>query len=354
MSIRLGLLIPSTKKVKMKLPERMLKLCEGGNIEVVELDFERPDLYEKGPFDVLLHKVNCYFNIFEPAEAGLRIQEVKEYCVAFRKMVVIDSIEECERLTDRLYQTNLMKSCEMQSNGINIFVPNIIEIERDRSAEEINGIISSNNLKFPVLAKPTISSITEYSHDMCLIFSPEYLKDLKAPCLIQEFCNHGGVVYKVYVVGESFNICEKPSIKNVDYQRKDTLYFNSRNVSKLGKSFLPELHRDDPNTHRWMSCDDNPDLLNRKVIGELCSLIRKLTNLNLFGMDILIEKETGNYALVDVNQFPGYSGINEKYFSQHLVQLVKKLVCWQVNLMEFILVYEYIRTTLQLRFLCIL
>ena len=325
MAIRIGLLIPSRKKIKMKLLKRMLSMWEDENIEIVELDFEGDDLYEKGPFDVLLHKVNSYFKEMESAEFILRMNNIKDYCFTFKEMVVIDNFDEGTKLTNRIYQTELMKSCQMQLDGIKIFVPNIIEIGIDRSVEEIHEIISSNELKFPILAKPTISSITEFSHDMTLIFTIDKLKDLRLPCLIQEFCNHGGVVYKVFVVGEKFNMCEKPSIKDMESESKDTLYFNSRNVSKLGKSFLPDLHSNNPNTRTWLSCDNDPNLLNRKVIGELCKLMRKLTNLNLFGMDILIEKETGNYALVDVNQFPGYSGINEKYFSQHLVQLVKEL-----------------------------
>merc|ERR1712142_1416721 len=109
-----------------------------------------------------------------------------------------------------------MKSCEISVDGIQIFVPKIIEISKDCSLVEIKKILSSENVKYPILVKPAVASITACSHEMRLIFTPDNLRDIRPPCLIQEFCNHGGIVYKIYVVGENFNMCERPSIKDVD------------------------------------------------------------------------------------------------------------------------------------------
>jgi len=323
-SLRLGVLIPTNKKAKIKLPERILKSCEDENIDVVDLSNEE-DLYTKGPFDVLLHKVTDYYNELSQAEAAAKIQRVKDYSSRYQKMAIIDNFDGSEKLTDRFYQTKLMKSCEMCVDGIKVFVPKVLEIPKGISVMEVNEIISSNNVKFPILVKPGVASVTEGSHDMRLVFNHENLTDLKLPCVIQEFCNHGGVVYKVYIINGDFYMCERPSIKDVDCQSRDSLYFDTRKISKLEKSFVPDLHGNDPNQRTWMTCDDKPDLLNREVVSALSELIRKSTHLNLLGIDILIESATGNYALIDVNHFPGYSGINEKHFVKSMVQLIKKL-----------------------------
>lgn len=49
---------------------------------------------------------------------------------------------------------------------------------------------------------------------MAIIFSEEDLKDVKPPCVIQSFINHNAVLYKVFVVGESYTVVERPSLKN--------------------------------------------------------------------------------------------------------------------------------------------
>ena len=61
------------------------------------------------------------------------------------------------------------------------------------------------------------------------------------------------------------------------------------------------------------------------MVREISRLVRKASNLALLGIDVLVEKATGNYALIDVNQFPGYSGIDENLKKQAFVDLIKEL-----------------------------
>lgn len=49
---------------------------------------------------------------------------------------------------------------------------------------------------------------------MAIIFSEEDLQDIKPPCVIQSFINHNAVLYKVFVVGDSYSVVERPSLKN--------------------------------------------------------------------------------------------------------------------------------------------
>lgn len=49
---------------------------------------------------------------------------------------------------------------------------------------------------------------------MAIIFSEEDLQDIKPPCVIQSFINHNAVLYKVFVVGDSYTVVERPSLKN--------------------------------------------------------------------------------------------------------------------------------------------
>lgn len=320
--VHLGILLPRNKKQKIQLPEKIERLCQEKNIKITELSIDSDNGIKEGCFDVLLHKVTDYYNEFTAEEADIRIEKFREYILNYPKMIVIDDIEGCIKMTDRKYQTQILKACKITLDGIKVFVPKIIEIPVNTGVKDAEILLTENGVKFPVIAKPITASLADGSHQMMLIFSKASMKDLPVPCLVQEFCKHGGVVYKVYVIGEHFYMCERPSIKDIDNSSKTTLIFDTRNVSKTGKAYIPDLHVADPNLREWLSCDDCPNMLNRTVINELCHIIRCETKLKLFGFDVLIEKDTGNYALIDVNHFPGYKGINEKYFAQDLVELI--------------------------------
>ncbi len=45
---------------------------------------------------------------------------------------------------------------------------------------------------------------------------------------------------------------------------------------------------------------------------------------NLLGIDIIINYESGDYGIVDINYFPGYDGA-KSHVAQDLVDLFKKL-----------------------------
>jgi len=324
MTRRLGVLIPKNKKLKINLPARILSLCNAEGIEVFDLNDEE-ELFSKGPYDALLHKATDYHNELPYATAVEKIQRIQDYCAKFPSMTLLDPLEGSIQLTDRFLQTQLMKACQINVDGIKVFLPKSMEISNSSTPEEARKMILESGMKFPMLIKPGIASVTEGSHDMRLVFSSEHVTDLNLPCVVQEFCNHAGVVYKIYIIGEKHFVLQRPSIQDVDSESRQSLYFDTRNISKLGKSFNPELHGEDPNLRKWLTCADVPDLLNQNVVSELSRVVRESTKLNLLGVDVLVESATGNYAIIDVNQFPGYSGIGEDSFQRALVDLIKIL-----------------------------
>lgn len=319
--IKLGLCIPSRKKSRIRLPERIEDLCIKANIKVIEIDINK-NLESQGPFDVLLHKIVDYFNIYSQSDAQEKINKLINYASKHKQMKVIDDFSLCLKITKRNYIVELLKSCKFTLNGIKVFTPKTLFIDSPVEPLEISEQIRNDNMKFPVLRKPSSACLDQSSHNMALIFNHEGVTDITSPCLLQEFCNHEGVYYKVFVVGSKFHICENPSIKNIDasYNNRPTMFFNARNISKIGQPFQPRLHENDPNLRKWLTCDEKPNMLDTDVIEEIIERLQDISGCSLFKFDVLIESETGNYALIDFNQFPSYEGINEKYFPEHLVE----------------------------------
>lgn len=58
----------------------------------------------------------------------------------------------------------------------------------------------------PFIVKPRVACGVAHSHSMALVLSSAGLQQLggqvPVPALVQEFVNHGGQQYKVYVMGE--------------------------------------------------------------------------------------------------------------------------------------------------------
>jgi inositol-1,3,4-trisphosphate 5/6-kinase / inositol-tetrakisphosphate 1-kinase len=60
-----------------------------------------------------------------------------------------------------------------------------------------------------------------------------------------------------------------------------------------------------------------------KRIEEITKILKKEFHLSLFGFDILIEKETNDYFIVDINYFPGYKNVEN--FDEKLLKYLKEI-----------------------------
>lgn len=325
--IRLGMMLPNAKKKKIRLPERIQDRCKEENIEIVDLGMDT-NFDDVGGFDVFLHKaVDFHSEGYKDEQTVLdKIEKFKKFLNKFPDMIIIDDILLCEKLLERNFQIELLQQCAMTVDNIEVFTPKTLEISPGTTIEEVRKAVASNSINFPILAKPVWATQKEGSHSMTMIFNEEHLNDLPIPCIMQEFHNHGSIVYKVYVIGDRFNICERPSVKDVDYSSTKTLFFDTRNVSKTGRAYLPDIHGIDPNKRKWRSCDDDPNLLNRNVVEALRRKVSDLTKMGFYGMDILVDSITGNYAFVDLNQFPGFTGIGNHHFVENLIHYIKQCV----------------------------
>ncbi|KAI8557544.1 hypothetical protein RHMOL_Rhmol04G0018800 [Rhododendron molle] len=58
----------------------------------------------------------------------------------------------------------------------------------------------------------TVADGSVKSHKMSLVFHREGLSKLKPPIVLQEFVNHGGVIFKVYVVGDYVKCVKRDSL----------------------------------------------------------------------------------------------------------------------------------------------
>ena len=85
-------------------------------------------------------------------------------------------------------------------------------------------------LGLPLILKPVVACGLPDSHSMALAVTPAgllwALGKVPMPAIAQEFVNHSGRVFKVYVMGERVFHTVRPSIPNLDDE--------SCNLNRLG------------------------------------------------------------------------------------------------------------------------
>uniref|UniRef100_A0A2K5TLZ1 Inositol-tetrakisphosphate 1-kinase n=1 Tax=Macaca fascicularis TaxID=9541 RepID=A0A2K5TLZ1_MACFA len=314
-------------------------------IEVVQLNLSRP-IEEQGPLDVIIHKLTDVIleadqNDSQSLELVHRFQE---YIDAHPETIVLDPLPAIRTLLDRSKSYELIRKIEAYMEDDRICSPPFMELT-SLCGDDTMRLLEKNGLAFPFICKTRVAHGTN-SHEMAIVFNQEGLNAIQPPCVVQNFINHNAVLYKVFVVGESYTVVQRPSLKNfsagtsgsspgpsfmppiwtgsgqsgrrtVGHTRaarglcaplvgrtpdRESIFFNSHNVSKPeSSSVLTELDKIEGVFERPSD----------EVIRELSRALRQALGVSLFGIDIIINNQTGQHAVIDINAFPGYEGVSE-------------------------------------------
>ncbi|XP_060071949.1 inositol-tetrakisphosphate 1-kinase-like isoform X2 [Ylistrum balloti] len=278
----------SEKKAKSLNLEDQKEVFRNAGIELIKLDIHLP-LEEQGPFDLILHK---FTGLMVKAEEGdtsshTVLQNVKDYLRRHPSCLLVDTFDSLKNLIDRNEQYKLLLRCHLLDS----------------------------------VCKPIVAHSTSRSHKMCIIFNEEGLKDVQPPCVAQTFINHNAILYKVFVIGDKQYVTERPSLKNFYNEDQETIYFDSSQISKPNCSnALTELDEGDPNKSE---SPVKPDIELLKELGQVVGLEFQI---QLFGIDVIIDCVTKKYAVIDINAFPGYEGVDGfvQLLCNHLMSLMNQ------------------------------
>ncbi|MGH0186071.1 UNVERIFIED_CONTAM: hypothetical protein FKN15_020106, partial [Acipenser sinensis] len=217
------------------------------------IDLNQP-IAVQGPFDVIIHKLS---DVMVDAEHDSQSQQLLErfegYTAGHPRTVLLDPLPAMRRLLDRFASYRIME-------GLQTAIP---------------------------VCKTRVAHGSS-SHEMSLIFGPAGLWDARPPCVLQSFINHSAVLHKVFVVGGAHFTVERPSLKNFP-----------RGHSALSLSLHLTLQLDEEAALPRPPCDD--------VIAAIVTELRAELGMSLFGVDVIVNTETGRHTVIDINIFPGQS-----------------------------------------------
>lgn len=299
---RVGYWMSQKKNKRLNLEDHKETFRNAG-IDLIQLDIDRP-ITDQGPFNLILHKFTGLMVAARDGDitAESQIQNVKDYIAKNPTCRLIDKFENITHLLDRQQQYQLLLECHLLESDSRVFTPTFVTLP---TADLQNNIclLREANVTFPLVCKPIIAHGKKESHQMSIIFDNDGLTDIQPPCVAQSFINHNAVLYKVFIIGDQQFIVERPSIKNLTPRGQATIHFDSNDVSKPNcSSFLTELDQDD------LSKTPIPPDMDR--LKEIARIIQQQLKMELFGIDVIIDCQSGKYAVIDINAFPGYEGVD--------------------------------------------
>lgn len=279
------------KKQASFIQVSLVNMARERGIDLIKIDAERR-LIDQGPFDCVLHKM--YGEDWK--------QQLRDYSIQNPSCFIIDSPEAIERLHNRITMLEVVTELNIVSNADSFGIPKQTVIYDAVSASEVN--VESEGLKYPVIAKPLVADGSAKSHRMLLVFNNDGLNKLKPPIVLQEFVNHGGVIFKVYVVGAYVKCVKRKSLPDINEENLGSLE-GSLSFSQV--SNLNAVERNDDKYYKLMDLE-NADYPPMSLITEIAMGLRKMTRLHLFNFDVIRDTKVGNrYLVVDINYFPGYA-----------------------------------------------
>lgn len=214
-------------------------------------------------------------------------------------MVVLDPIDNVRKLLDRYVSYSVIHESGFLGDWMS--VPPFTKLPNDTSPEDMAVKLHEAGVQYPLVCKPLVAHGSRKAHEMSLVFNEHNLNDIKTPCVAQTFVNHSALLYKVFIVGDYHCVVERPSLKNFYASDRAILHFDSQHISKADSR--SELSILDPCDQHLEPIRPDPE----KLTDIVCA-VRKSLGMSLLGVDVVIENDTGRYAVIDVNAYPGYDG----------------------------------------------
>nr|KYP70133.1 Inositol-tetrakisphosphate 1-kinase 2 [Cajanus cajan] len=279
----------TTKKIKSFLQPKLEGLARNKGILFVAVDHNRP-LSDQGPFDIVLHKV-----IIFPALNFL------DYRQSHPEVTVLDPPDAIQHLRNRQYMLQAVADMNLSDSYGIVGVPRQLVIKRDALA--IPELVNKAGLTLPLVAKPLVADGSAKSHELSLAYEKYSLQNLEPPLVLQEFVNHGGVLFKVYIVGDAIKVVRRFSLPDVGKWElsKDAGIYRFPRVSCAAAS------ADDADLDPTVA-----ELPPKPLLEKLAKELRWRLGLRLFNLDIIREYGTRNhFYVIDINYFPGYGKMPE-------------------------------------------
>lgn len=293
------------KKQHSFIQPSLISLARDRGIDLVPIDASR-SLVDQGPFDAVIHKL--YGDDWKA--------QLEEFAGRNPGVPVVDHPLAIERLHNRISMLQVVSELEIPQERETFGIPSQVVIY-DSGTLSNSGVVGA--LRFPVIAKPLVADGSAKSHKMSLVFHRDGLLKLKPPLVLQEFVNHGGVIFKVYVVGDYVQCVKRKSLPDVSEEKLE--------CSEGSMTFSQISNLTDSAGEEYYMHLEEVEMPPLSFITEIARGLRHAMGLHLFNFDVIRDVRVGNgYLVIDINYFPGYAKMPsyEKTLTDFFCDIVHK------------------------------
>ncbi|XP_063947976.1 inositol-tetrakisphosphate 1-kinase 3 isoform X2 [Daucus carota subsp. sativus] len=231
------------------------------------------------------------------------------------EVTVLDPPNAIHHLYNRQYMLQDVADLNFSGAYGIVRVPKQLVIKKDPSS--IPEAVSKAGLILPLVAKPLVVDGTAKSHELALAYDQHSLQMLETPLVLQEFVNHGGILFKVYIVGEAIKVVRRFSLPDVSKQE----WSKNAGVFRFPRVSCAAASADDADLDPSIA-----ELPPKHLLEKLAQELRHRLGLHLFNLDIIRERGSKDrFYVIDINYFPGYGKISdyEHIFTDFLLSLMQ-------------------------------
>ncbi|PWA84469.1 inositol-tetrakisphosphate 1-kinase, ATP-grasp fold, subdomain 1 [Artemisia annua] len=285
---RVGYALP-TRKIDAFMVESFINYAKERGVDFIPIDISIP-LADQGNFDCIIHKL--YGQEWD--------LDLDNFSIKHANATVIDPPSAIQRLHNRISMLEPVSQLKIPQ----LNVPNQILIQ---DSESLQCFKTTNYLKFPMIAKSLLADGSPNAHDMSLVFNQEGLTkglELEPPMVLQQFVNHGGTMFKVYIADEYVKCVERSSLPDVSKETMEKMALESNGVMSFSKISGAAITCDDGSNNK--NSDEKGKRPTPEFLDEVSKGLRKALGLHLFNFDMIRDDKTDGFLVVDINYFPGY------------------------------------------------
>ncbi|XP_004289707.1 PREDICTED: inositol-tetrakisphosphate 1-kinase 3 [Fragaria vesca subsp. vesca] len=294
----------TSKKKKSFLQPKLIGLARNKGISFIAID-PNQTLSDQGPFDVVLHKL--------PGREWCEV--IEDYRQKHPEVTVLDPPNAVQHLHNRQSMLQDVADLNLSDSHGMVCVPKQLTITKDTLS--IPNEVAKAGLKLPLVVKPLLVDGSAKSHELSLAYDQCSLSELEPPLVLQEFVNHGGVLFKIYIVGEAIKVVRRFSLPNISKRDLEKL----AGVFRFPRVSCAAASADDADLDPSIA-----ELPERPLLERLARELRQRLGLRLFNVDMIREYGTKDvYYVIDINYFPGYGKMPEyeHIFTDFLLSLLQ-------------------------------
>ena len=151
------------------------------------------------------------------SEQAKRVGRLTEYKANRPACCLVDHPAHVQALMSRSEIARILSEClddVTTRSGIPASTPRFVVV-KSNELPQIQRLADTAPFTFPMIVKPLPAAGTKASHHMMVVLNRQGLRRVHFPCILQEYENHGGVLFKVYVLGDTVRVFPRNSLPNL-------------------------------------------------------------------------------------------------------------------------------------------